>query len=45
MKGTHPSNPVGDALHQQQQVKTGDGKPVDGEPKPNNKKEAWKQSF
>ncbi|MFX6794391.1 DUF2213 domain-containing protein [Acinetobacter baumannii] len=45
VKGTHPSNPVGDALHQQQQVKTGDGKPVDGEPKPNNKKEAWKQSF
>ncbi|AMX19793.1 hypothetical protein IEC338SC_2667 [Acinetobacter pittii] len=45
VKGTHPSNPVGDALHQQQNIKVGDGKPEDGEPKPNNKKEAWKQSF
>lgn len=45
LKSIHPSNPVGDALNQQQQVKAGDGKPDDGEPKPNNKKEAWKKSF
>ncbi len=45
LKSIHPSNPVGDALHQQQNIKAGDGKPEDGEPKPNNKKEAWKQSF
>ncbi|MGE8609401.1 MAG: DUF2213 domain-containing protein [Acinetobacter baumannii] len=45
LKSIHPSNPVGDALNQQQNIKAGDGKPEDGEPKPNNKKEAWKQSF
>lgn len=45
LKSIHPSNPVGDALHQQQNIKAGDGKPEDEEPKPNNKKEAWKQSF
>lgn len=45
VKGTQPSNPVGDALHKQQNIQTGDGKPDDGEPKPNNKKEAWKKSF
>lgn len=46
VKGTHPSNPVGDALHQQQQINAGDGKPAGGEEKKtNNKKEAWKQSF
>lgn len=45
LKSIHPSNPVGDALHQQQNIKAGDGKPEDGELKPNNKKEAWKKSF
>ncbi|MCX2993021.1 DUF2213 domain-containing protein [Acinetobacter baumannii] len=30
VKGTHPSNPVGDALHQQQNVKAGDGNPAGG---------------
>ncbi|MDC4405082.1 DUF2213 domain-containing protein [Acinetobacter baumannii] len=30
VKGTHPSNPVGDALHQQQQINAGDGKPTGG---------------
>ncbi|MFW1875230.1 hypothetical protein ACG9XQ_18060, partial [Acinetobacter baumannii] len=45
VKGTHPSNPGGDALHKQQNIQAGDGKPEAGEPKPNNKKEAWKQSF
>ncbi|MFL9575726.1 DUF2213 domain-containing protein [Acinetobacter baumannii] len=45
LKSIHPSNPVGDALNQQQNIKAGDGKPEDEEPKPNNKKEAWKQSF
>ncbi|MFP5066371.1 DUF2213 domain-containing protein [Acinetobacter pittii] len=45
VKGTHPSNPIGDALHKQQNIQAGDGKPEDGEPKPNNKKEAWKKSF
>ncbi len=30
VKGTHPSNPVGDALHQQQSVKAGDGNPAGG---------------
>jgi hypothetical protein len=45
VKGTQPSNPVGDALNQQQQVNAGDGKPQGDENKTNNKKEAWKQSF
>lgn len=45
VKGTHPSNPVGDALHKQQNIQAGDVKPDDGEPKSNNKKEAWKKSF
>ncbi|MFV5360756.1 DUF2213 domain-containing protein [Acinetobacter oleivorans] len=45
LKSIHPSNPVGDALNQQQNIKAGDGKPEDEDPKPNNKKEAWKQSF
>lgn len=30
VKGTHPSNPVGNALHQQQQINAGDGKPAGG---------------
>ena len=30
VKGTQPSNPVGDALHQQQSVKAGDGDPAGG---------------
>lgn len=30
VKGTQPSNPVGDALHQQQSVKAGDGNPAGG---------------
>ncbi|MCG5226785.1 DUF2213 domain-containing protein [Acinetobacter pittii] len=46
VKGTHPSNPVADALNHQQNVNAGDGKPAGGEEKKtNNKKEAWKQSF
>lgn len=45
VKGTQPSNPVGDALNQQQQVNAGDGKPQGDENKTNNKKEAWKQSL
>lgn len=45
VKGTQPSNPVGDALNQQQHVNAGDGKPQGDENKTNNKKEAWKQSF
>jgi hypothetical protein len=45
VKGTQPSNPVGDALNQQQQVNAGDGKPQGDENKTNNKREAWKQSF
>ncbi|MFH4117579.1 hypothetical protein WAI56_19145, partial [Acinetobacter baumannii] len=30
VKGTQPSNPVGDALHQQQSVKAGDRDPAGG---------------
>lgn len=46
VKGTHPSNPVADALNHQQNINAGDGKPAGGEEKKtNNKKEAWKQSF
>ncbi|WP_289335591.1 DUF2213 domain-containing protein [Acinetobacter baumannii] len=43
VKGTHPSNPVGDALHQQQQIKAGDGKPAGGgEEKTYSKEDAYK---
>lgn len=43
VKGTHPSNPVGDALHQQQQINAGDGKPAGGgEEKTYNKENAYK---
>ncbi|HGH3667176.1 DUF2213 domain-containing protein [Acinetobacter pittii] len=43
VKGTHPSNPVGDALHQQQSVKAGDGKPAGGgEEKTYSKENAYK---
>ncbi len=30
VKGTHPSNPVGDALHKQQNIQAGDGNPAGG---------------
>lgn len=44
VKGTHPSNPVGDALHQQQHVKTGDGKPTGGgDEKTYSKENAYKE--
>ncbi|MDC5174076.1 DUF2213 domain-containing protein, partial [Acinetobacter baumannii] len=43
VKGTHPSNPVGDALHQQQSVKAGDGNPAGGgEEKTYSKENAYK---
>lgn len=43
VKGTHPSNPVGDALHQQQQIYAGDGKPAGGgEEKTYSKENAYK---
>ncbi|MCU4331930.1 DUF2213 domain-containing protein [Acinetobacter pittii] len=43
VKGTHPSNPVGDALHQQQQINAGDGKPAGGgEEKTYSKENAYK---
>lgn len=43
VKGTNPSNPVGDALHQQQQIKAGDGKPAGGgEEKTYSKEDAYK---
>ncbi|MBN6521075.1 DUF2213 domain-containing protein [Acinetobacter pittii] len=43
VKGTHPSNPVGDALHQQQQINAGDGKPAGGgEEKTYSKEDAYK---
>lgn len=43
VKGTHPSNPVGDALHQQQSVKAGDGNPSGGgEEKTYSKENAYK---
>ncbi|OZT31395.1 DUF2213 domain-containing protein [Acinetobacter baumannii] len=43
VKGTHPSNPVGDALHQQQNVKAGDGNPAGGgEEKTYSKENAYK---
>ncbi|MBN6525303.1 DUF2213 domain-containing protein [Acinetobacter pittii] len=43
VKGTHPSNPVADALHQQQQIKAGDGKPAGGgEEKTYSKENAYK---
>ncbi|WP_436462754.1 DUF2213 domain-containing protein [Acinetobacter seifertii] len=44
VKGTHPSNPVGDALHQQQSVKAGDGNPAGGgEEKTYSKENAYKE--
>ncbi|QUY35630.1 DUF2213 domain-containing protein [Acinetobacter junii] len=44
VKGTQPSNPVGDALHQQQHVKTGDGKPTGGgDEKTYSKENAYKE--
>lgn len=43
VKATHPSNPVGDALHQQQQINAGDGKPAGGgEEKTYSKENAYK---
>ncbi|MGQ1540642.1 DUF2213 domain-containing protein [Acinetobacter baumannii] len=43
LKSIHPSNPVGDALNQQQQVKAGDGKPAGGgEEKTYSKENAYK---
>lgn len=39
VKGTHPSNPVGDALHQQQQINAGDCKPAGGGEEKNYSKE------
>ncbi|EPK9985179.1 DUF2213 domain-containing protein, partial [Acinetobacter baumannii] len=43
VKGTHPSNPVGDALHQQQSVNAGDGNPAGGgEEKTYSKENAYK---
>lgn len=43
VKGTHPSNPVADALHQQQQINAGDGKPAGGgEEKTYSKENAYK---
>ncbi|MDC4965927.1 DUF2213 domain-containing protein [Acinetobacter baumannii] len=43
VKGTHPSNPVGDALHQQQSVKAGDGNPAGGgDEKTYSKEDAYK---
>ncbi|QHH95424.1 DUF2213 domain-containing protein [Acinetobacter gyllenbergii] len=46
VKGTVPSNPVGDAIiTQQQQITTGDAKPASDEIKPSNKKDAWKQKL
>lgn len=46
VKGTVPTNPVGDAIiTQQQQITTGDAKPASDEIKPSNKKDAWKQKL
>ncbi len=43
VKGTHPSNPVGDALHKQQNIQAGDGKPAGGgEEKTYSKENAYK---
>lgn len=43
VKGTHPSNPVGDALHKQQSVKAGDGNPAGGgDEKTYSKEDAYK---
>lgn len=46
VKGTHPSNPVGDTLHQQQSVKAGDDKlhQAVGKKRPTAKKTHTKQS-
>ena len=43
VKGTHPSNPVGDALHKQQNIQAGDGNPAGGgEEKTYSKENAYK---
>ncbi len=44
VKGTQPSNPVGDALNHQQHIQTGDGKPAGGgDEKTYSKENAYKE--
>lgn len=43
VKGTHPSNPVADALNHQQNINAGDGKPAGGEEKTYSKENAYKE--
>ena len=44
VKGTQPSNPVGDALNHQQHIQTGDGKPTGGgDEKTYSKENAYKE--
>ncbi|RZG48073.1 DUF2213 domain-containing protein [Acinetobacter wuhouensis] len=47
VKGVQPSNPVGDALHiqQQQPTQVGDQNPNPDQSKPSSKKDAWKEKL